>query len=89
MGPGSAPHLIGTIQDRRALGGYVKTNDWNQFEIIARGGTFIHIINGQVMSVLVDDDTSDVNNQAGVIGFEIEAAPSKVSVRNVWIKKIN
>src|SRR5215831_2343745 len=88
MGPGSAPHLVGTIQDRRALGGYVKTNDWNPYEIIARGGTFIHIINGQVMSVLVDDDAADVN-KPGVIGFEIELAPSKVSVRNVWVKKFN
>ena len=89
MGSGSAPHLVGTIEDRRALGGYVKTNDWNQYEIIARGGTFIHILNGQVMSVLVDDDAADVNNQPGVIGFEIELAPSKVSVRNVWVKKFN
>jgi hypothetical protein len=89
MGPGSAPHLVGSIQDRRALGGYVQTNDWNQYEIIARGGTFIHILNGQLMSVLVDDDASDANNQSGVIGFEIELAPSKISVRNVWVKKFN
>ncbi len=89
MGPGSAPQLVGTVQDRRALGGYVKTNDWNQYEIIARGGTFLHIINGQLMAVLVDDDASDVNNQPGIIGIEIESAPSKVSVRNVWVKKFN
>jgi hypothetical protein len=89
MGPNEQPTLIGNIQDRRALGGYVKTNDWNQYQIIARGGTFIHIINGQVMAVLVDDDASDVNNKSGLIGFEIEQAPCKVSVRNVWVKKFN
>jgi hypothetical protein len=89
MGPGNPPQLIGNIQDRRALGGYVKTNDWNQYMIIARGGTFIHLLNGQLMAVLVDDDASDVNNQPGIIGIEIESAPCKVSVRNVWVKKFN
>lgn len=89
MGPGEPPQLLGNIQDRRALGGYVKTNDWNQYEVIARGGTFIHLINGQLMAVLVDDDASDVNNQPGIIGIEIESAPCKVSVRNIWVKKFN
>lgn len=89
MGENEPPTLVGTIQDRRALGGYVKTNDWNQYMVIARGGTFVHIINGQVMAVLVDDDSSDVNNKPGLIGIEIEAAPCKVSVRDIWVKKFN
>ena len=89
MGPGESPQLVGEVQDRRALGGYVKTNDWNQYEVIARNGTFIHIINGQLMAVLVDDDATDVNNKPGLIGIEIEGAPSKVSVRNIYVKKFN
>jgi hypothetical protein len=80
---------VGTIGDRSALGGYVKINDWNQYEIIARGGTMIHILNGQVMSVLIDDDPASSNNQPGKIGIELEGTPAKVSVRNIWIKKIN
>lgn len=89
MGLAEPPHLVGNIQDRRALGGYVKTNDWNQYEVIARGGTFLHIINGQLMAVLVDDNVSDVNNQPGLVGIEIESSPCKVSVRNIWVKKFN
>ncbi|HWB53498.1 MAG TPA: family 16 glycoside hydrolase, partial [Tepidisphaeraceae bacterium] len=65
------------------------TNDWNQYEVIARGGTFLHIINGQLMAVLVDDNVSDVNNQPGLVGIEIESSPCKVSVRNIWVKKFN
>jgi hypothetical protein len=89
MVPDHAPRLVGNIGDRTALGGYVKDNDWNQYLIMARGGTFIHILNGQLMALLVDDDTSDSNNQSGLIGIEIESAPSKVSVRNIWIRKLN
>ncbi len=86
--PGQAPRLVGTINGRIPLGGYVRVNDWNQYLIMARGGTFIHILNGQLMAVLVDDDPDSSNNQPGIIGIEIEGAPSKVSVRNIWLKKI-
>ncbi len=88
MVPGSAPRLVGNIGDRTALGGYVKYNDWNQYEVIARGGTLIQIMNGQLMAVLVDDDPNDVNNQPGFIGIEIESTPSKVSARDIWIRKL-
>jgi hypothetical protein len=86
---GTAPNLIGTIGDRSALGGYVKVNDWNQYEIIARGGTFLHILNGQLMAVYIDDDPTSSNNKSGKIGIELEGTPAKVSVRNIWIKKLN
>ena len=85
--PGATKRLVGNIGDRTALGGYVKVNDWNQYTIMARGGTFIHILNGQLMAVLVDDDPNDVNNQPGQIGIEIESAPCKISVRNIWLRK--
>lgn len=86
--PGRAPRLVGNIADRSALGGYIRINDWNQYLIMARGGTFIHVINGQLMAVLVDDDSQSSNNLPGMIGIEIEGAPCKVSVRNIWIKKL-
>lgn len=89
MGPGEPPQLIGTIGDRTALGGYVKVNDWNQYEIIARGGTMIHILNGQVMAILIDDDSADSNNQPGKIGIELEGTPARVSVRNIYLRKLN
>jgi hypothetical protein len=79
--------LMGTIGDRAALGQVVKMNDWNQYIVIARGGTFLHIVNGQLMAVMVDDDPSSSNNQPGMFGIEIEAT-TKVSVRNIWVKKI-
>jgi hypothetical protein len=80
--------LMGYIGDIMDLAKYVKKNDWNQYTVIARGGVFIHIINGQVMAVMVDDDPASSNNESGYIGIEIESI-TKVSVRNIWIKKLN
>ena len=86
--PGQRPRLVGNIGDRLALGGYVKNNAWNEYLIMARGGTFIHVMNGQLMAVYVDDDPTSSNNQPGFIGIELEQVPTKVSVRNIWIKKL-
>ena len=80
--------LMGTIADRDALGAVVKQNDWNQYIVIARGGTFMHVVNGQLMAVMIDDDPQSSNNQPGLFGIEIEAT-TKVSVRNMWVKKLN
>ncbi len=80
--------LMGNIGDRQVLNGVVKMNDWNEYTVIARGGTLIHILNGQLMAVMVDDDPESSNNQAGLFGIEIEAT-TRVSVRNIWVKKFN
>jgi hypothetical protein len=80
--------LMGTIADRTALGTIVRMNDWNQYTVIARGGTFLHIVNGQLMSVMIDDDPASSNNQSGRFGIEIEAT-TKVMVRNLWVKKLS
>ena len=79
--------LMGTIGDRQALGEIVKAEDWNQYTVIARGGTFLHILNGQLMAVMIDDDPASSNNWSGQFGIEIEAT-TRVSVRNIWVKKL-
>ena len=81
--------LVGTIAPRQALGGYVNINGWNQYEIIARGPVMMHIINGQLMAVFIDDDVKSSNNISGLIGVELEGTPTKISVRNIWLRKIN
>ena len=87
--PGEMPRLVGNIGDRTALGKYVKTADWNQYTIMVRGGTFIHILNGQLMALLIDDDPASSNNVSGLFGLQIEGFPSKVSFRNLWLKKLS
>ena len=87
--PGMGNRLVGTIGDKQALGGYVKVNDWNDYEIIARGGVMMHIMNGQLMAIFIDDNKGDANNQPGLIGFEIESQPCKISVRDIWVRSFD
>ena len=87
--PGQTNRLVANIGDKRALGGYVNVNDWNDYEIIAREGVMMHIMNGQLMAVFIDDNKDSVNNQPGLIGFEIESEPCKISVRNIWLRSFD
>ena len=74
------------LGDPDELKSAIKTGDWNQVHIIARGSTLIHIINGHVMSIFVDDDPS-MAVAKGVIGLQIEGT-GKVSFRNIWLKNL-
>lgn len=87
--PGQTNRLVANIGDIRALGGYVNDNNWNDYEVIARGGVMIHIMNGQLMAIFIDDNKESVNNQPGLIGFEIESQPCKISVRDIWLRTLD
>jgi hypothetical protein len=87
--PGRIPQLVGVIADRSQLGAFVKDGAWNEYTIIARGGVILHILNGQLMAVLIDDDPASSNNVPGLFGLQIEGTPCKVSFRNLWLRKLN
>jgi hypothetical protein len=87
--PGQTNRLVATIGDKQALGGYVRVNEWNDYEIIARSQVMMHIMNGQLMAIFIDDNKDSVNNQPGLIGFEIESQPCKISVRNIWLRRFD
>jgi len=84
---GKHPRLLSTLGDPDELKTFIKTGDWNQVHIIARGNTLTHIVNGHVMSIFIDDDASMAAAQ-GVIALQIEGT-GKVSFRNLWLKRLS
>ena len=85
---GKAPRLLATLGTSDQLKAFIKPGQWNQYEVIADGHTLIHIINGHVMAVLVDNDPT-FSRSKGLIGFEIEGGGVvKISQRNIWLKQL-
>ena len=84
---GGGPKVVGALQTTDdELKALVKSNDWNQVHIIARGNLLTEILNGHVTSVLVDDDTKG-RALKGLIGFQIHVGdPMTVEFRNIWLK---
>ncbi len=85
---GKEHRLLATLDTSDGLKAFIKPGDWNQYEVIADGKTLIHLINGHVMAILVDNDPT-FSRSKGLIGFEIEGGGVvKISQRNVWLKQL-
>ena len=78
---------IGTLGNADDLKSVIKSGDWNDLTIIARGNTLIQMINGRVMSVLIDDDKAN-RKMDGEIGIQLHKtqAAMKIETRNIRIK---
>lgn len=84
---GRPPVLVSQIGDNAELA-KVATGDWNHVHLIIRGQTFIHIINNQVMSVVIDDDVAN-RTEEGQIGVQVHVGPPmKVEYRNIRLKTL-
>jgi hypothetical protein len=84
----SARGTIGALENSDALKAYIKDKDWNQFHVIARGGTLIHILNGHVTAVFVDDDVKN-RTLKGLLGFQIHVGPPmKVEFKDIYLKTL-
>lgn len=67
----------------------VKIEDWNHYEIVAKGFVFVHKINGKVTSVFIDEDKDDVRRKSGVLGWQLHVGDGgmRVEIKNIYLKK--
>jgi len=88
IGDGKKPGLVGSLGSSAELKGFIKDSDWNDLHIIARGDTLIQVLNGHVMSMLIDQDKAN-RKMDGLIGIQIHRGPvMKIEVRNIRIKEL-
>jgi hypothetical protein len=87
VGPGQTPRgRLGALESGDALKAFIRQNDWNQFHVVARGNVLVHVINGRVTALFVDDDVAG-RAMKGLIGLQLHVGPPmKVEFRNIWLK---
>ena len=98
MSPGTIVELLpervtarlGTITDTPAA--LLKPHqglagEWQQIQIIARGNSLIHLINGKVISVIVDDNPQFRAFQ-GILSLQLEGR-GQIWYRNVYVKSLD
>lgn len=79
---------LASIGDPTLLRGVVNPGGWNQYHIIARGSVLMHIINGQLMSVAIDEDATHAAAE-GLLGFQMHTGPPfKVQFRNIKLRQL-
>src|SRR5581483_10783485 len=70
-GEGQKPAVLATIGDPADLLKFFKQGDWNEIHLIVRGRTMMYIVNGHLMSVLVEDNPEPFTDQ-GELAVQLE-----------------
>ena len=83
---GKNPRLLATIGDQAIVDSIYKPNDWNELHIIAIGTHMTHLLNGRVISILIDEDATKFH-KSGKIGIEVEST-GKLFTKDIWLKKL-
>ena len=83
------PTVIASLGEPEALKAFVKVGaEWNLYHLIIRGNVLTHILNGHVMSVVVDDDPPH-RKFDGLLGVQVHVGPPmKVEYRSIRLKNL-
>lgn len=83
------PAVIASLGKPEELAAYIKNDDWNEYHLIVRSNTLIHILNGHVMSMVIDDDIEN-RRFDGLLGVQVHVGPPmKVEYRNFRLKHLS
>ena len=83
----AVPTVLASVGDNKALAALI-TPDWNSVHLIIRGNTLLHMINGRLMSVTIDDDPVG-RTMEGLIGVQVHVGPPmKIEYRNWRLKNL-
>lgn len=85
---GEKPQIIASLGSADDLKAFIKDGDWNEYHLIVRGNLLIHILNGHVMSEVIDDDTAN-RKFSGLIGVQVHVGPPmKIEYRSFLLKTL-
>jgi len=83
---GGKPAVLGSLGSDAELKAAIHAQRWNEYRIIARANVLMQILNGRVMSMLIDDDAAN-RKMDGLIGIQLHAGePMKIEVRNIGLR---
>ena len=84
------PHIegIGTVGDPKELETYIRRSDWNTIRVIAKGNQLVHLVNGHVMAIGIDEDAAQ-SRDSGILAFQLHRGPPmKIQLRNIRIREL-
>ncbi len=69
--------VLGSLGGTEDIKGVIKSEDWNDYTIVANGNQLTHIINGRFTVSVVDEDQSG-SAKSGVLALQIHVGPAMV-----------
>jgi type 1 glutamine amidotransferase len=85
--PEGTKKVTGTLGDAAKLLASVKSSDWNEYHVIAKGGSVKLAINGIPMCELEDRDPKRITR--GLLALQIHVgAPMRVQFKDIYLKRL-
>ena len=82
-------HSVTTFGTADALAKAIHNQQWNRYQIIARGPVLQHMINDQLMSETTDEQ-SDAREASGVLALQVHAGPPmEVQFQNLELTRLD
>lgn len=79
---------VASVGDPVELEKVIKRDDWNEYTVIAKDNVFIHIINGTVMSIGIDEDDANFR-KSGILAWQLHSGdPLKIEMKNIRIRRL-
>ena len=80
--------VLGSLGASEDIQSQIKNEDWNDYKIIAVENRFVHVINGRVTAIVLDED-KDKQVDSGILALQLHAGPPMtVQFRDIKIKKL-
>ena len=80
---------IASVGDPSELESVIRRDEWNDYIVLARENVFIHIINGRVMSIGIDEDNENFK-QSGILAWQLHAGPPlKIQMKDIRIRPLD
>lgn len=84
---GQKPKVIGLVGEKDDLQQKIHEG-WNEAHLIVRGNVMIHMVNGHVMSVVIDEDREN-RIMEGLLGVQVHVGPPMtIEYRNFRYKEL-
>jgi hypothetical protein len=85
---GKKPEIIGSLGTVEETKAFINNDGWNDLHVIARGNVLMHILNGHLVSVVIDDDVKNRRSD-GLLGVQVHVGPPmKIEYRNFRLKNL-
>ena len=85
LAAGAKPKVTGTVDASKEL----DLSEWNEFKIVARGNHVVHMVNGDVVTEITDND-EEKRALTGVLALQLHAgAPMKIEAKDIVLKVLD
>lgn len=80
---------IASVGANEELEKHILRDGWNDYIVVAKSNVFMHIINGHVMSIGIDEDAINAR-KSGILAWQLHSGPPlKIEMKDIRIRELH